>query len=128
VVTPRIEMLSPTLLAAPGACQRLAACGLDFPFLLRSPGFHTGQHFLCVNSAEELAAAAASLPGKEVMAIEYLDARGRDGKTRKYRVMIIDGRMYPLHLAVSEQWKVHYFTAAMELHAEHQAEEAAFLN
>jgi hypothetical protein len=25
--------------------------------------------------------------------------------------MIIDGEIYPLHLAVSRHWKVHYFTA-----------------
>jgi hypothetical protein len=33
-----------------------------------------------------------------------------------------------LHLAISEHWKVHYFTAAMANHAAHQAEEAAFLS
>ena len=36
--------------------------------------------------------------------------------------------MYPLHLAISDHWKVHYFTAAMADHPAHQAEEAAFLS
>lgn len=61
------------------------------------------------------------------MVIEYLDARGPDGKARKYRVMCIDGQLYPLHLAISESWKVHYFTAEMSGNTSHQAEEAAFL-
>jgi hypothetical protein len=60
--------------------------------------------------------------------IEYLNARGPDGKARKYRVMIIDGEIYPLHLAVSRHWKVHYFTADMADHPEHRKEDAAFLN
>ena len=59
--------------------------------------------------------------------MQYLDARGADGKTRKYRVMIIDGQTFPLHLAISSQWKIHYFTAEMAEHPEHRAEDAAFL-
>jgi hypothetical protein len=67
------------------------------------------------------------MPGNELMAIEYLNAFGSDGCARKYRAMMIDGRLYPLHLAISEHWKVHYFTAAMAGHPAHQTEEAAFL-
>ena len=59
--------------------------------------------------------------------MQYLDARGADGKIRKYRVMTIDGRLYPLHLAISSHWKVHYFSADMAENPGHRAEEAAFL-
>jgi hypothetical protein len=41
--------------------------------------------------------------------------------------MIVDGQLYPLHLAISEGWKVHYFTADMAERPDHRAEEAAFL-
>lgn len=61
------------------------------------------------------------------MAIQYLDARGPDGMARKYRVMCIDGKLFPLHFAISADWKVHYFTAAMATHAAHRAEERRFL-
>ena len=30
-------------------------------------------------------------PGTEIMVIEFLDARGADGKVRKYRAMFIGG-------------------------------------
>jgi hypothetical protein len=46
---------------------------------------------------------------------------------RKYRVLFIGGRLYPLHLAISPNWKVHYFSADMTDRADHRAEEAAFL-
>ena len=61
------------------------------------------------------------------MAIEYLDARGPDGLARKYRVMFIDGKMFPLHLAISHLWKVHYFTSGMADNAAHRKEERRFL-
>jgi hypothetical protein len=61
------------------------------------------------------------------LAIEYLDARGHDGGARKFRVMMIDGKLHPLHLAISQDWKVHYFTSDMADRPDHRAEEAKFL-
>jgi glutamate/tyrosine decarboxylase-like PLP-dependent enzyme len=102
--------------------------GLEFPLLIRTPGFHTGRHFLRVESSSELPAALAELPGEDLTVLRFLDARGPDGKVRKYRVMMIDGELYPLHLAISGHWKVHYFTADMADHPEHRAADAAFLD
>ncbi len=100
---------------------------LSFPLLLRSPGFHTGRHFLRIDRAEDLPAAAAMLPGDELLVIGYLDACGADGMARKYRVMYIDGVLYPLHLAISSHWKVHYFSSAMSGNAAYRQEERRFL-
>jgi hypothetical protein len=86
-----------------------------------------GQHFVKVEAATELAVAVAELPGDELIAIEYLDARGADGYWRKFRVMIVAGRLYPLHLAISDSWKIHYFSADMANHPDHCAEDARFL-
>ncbi len=49
------------------------------------------------------------------------------GTIAKYRVMMIGGWLYPLHLAISAHWKIHYVTADMTENAEHRAEEAKFL-
>ena len=59
--------------------------------------------------------------------IQFLNARAVDGKVRKYRVMMIDGQLYPLHVAISSHWKIHYFTAEMAEQADHRAEDAEFL-
>jgi hypothetical protein len=56
-----------------------------------------------------------------------LDTRGEDGSFRKFRVMMVGGDLYPLHLAVSQNWKVHYFSADMADRPEHRAEDEAFL-
>jgi hypothetical protein len=107
--------------------QQVLQQKLDFPLLLRAPGFHTGQHFVKVDKPEQLARAMEQIPGEEILAMQYLDATSADGLARKYRVMMIDGKLYPLHLAISENWKVHYFTAAMSGHTLHQLEEMRFL-
>ena len=128
VVAPRMAVLRRAVLEGVNGPAALADAGFGFPVLLRAPGFHTGQHFTHVADAPALAHAAASLPGDGVLAIEYLDSRGTDGFARKGRVMIIDGALYPLHWAISPEWKVHYFTACMADHASHRAEEARFLS
>lgn len=120
VVTPRTEVIP----RADIACLR----DWPFPLLLRSPGFHTGQHFVRVDTPGALSDAAAALPGDRLLAIRYHDCRGPDGLARKYRVMLIDGRALPLHMAASSDWKVHYFTAAMAGNADLRVEEARFLN
>ncbi len=120
-------VVTPRMLCLPRA--RIAAAGvLGFPLLLRVPGLHTGRHFIEVTSGAGLAKAAASLPGDELLAIERLDARRPDGLWHKYRVMLIGGKLYPLHLALSRHWKVHYFTAAMAEDACYREEERRFLS
>ncbi len=105
----------------------LAGRGLTFPLLVRTPGFHGGRHFVRVEGAADWETAVAGLPGAELTAIQFVDYRGADGKFRKYRVMMIDGRLYPLHVAISSHWKIHYFSAEMAESAGHRAEDAAFL-
>ena len=128
VVTARTTALLREVLVGADGVAALTERGHVFPLLLRSPGYHTGRNFILVESENELAAAASSLPGDELLAIEYLDARGQDGSARKYRVMMVAGKIYPLHLAISRNWKVHYFTSDMAEQPDHRVEEAIFLS
>lgn len=127
VIAPRTALFAREALQGPDGARLLAEAGFEFPLLLRSPGFHTGRHFERVDNPGELAGIAAGLPGPELMAIQHLDARGPDGLARKYRVMLIGGRLYPLHLVISRHWKAHYFTGAMAEAAALRQEEARFL-
>ncbi|HTX50614.1 MAG TPA: hypothetical protein VME40_14605 [Caulobacteraceae bacterium] len=120
VVAPAVRSMSRAeLLAGAGA--------LRFPLLVRAPGHHTGQHFVRVARRADLATGIAPLPGERLLAIDPMDARGPDGLSRKFRVMFIGGELYPLHLAISHDWKVHYFSGAMAEDPAYRAEEAAFL-
>jgi hypothetical protein len=128
VVTPRIAAVPRRALVGSDAAAVVAAYGFAFPLLLRVPGFHTGRFFVRVENAENLAAAASELPGDDVWLIEQLDARGGDGMFRKIRVMIVDRKLYPLHLAISRDWKVHYFRADMAYSADNRLHDRAFLD
>lgn len=128
VVTAATKRFARADLAGADAVQILECSGLTFPLLLRAPGFHTGQHFVKVDQPGQLPYALSELPGDELFAMRYLDTRSPDGNYRKYRVMFIGGELYPLHLAISPQWKVHYFTADMASDGEYREEEAAFLH
>src|ERR1039458_1129458 len=127
VAMPVTVTLPRELLSSPEAAATVARHGFRFPLLVRTPGFHTGRHFLRVEGPEELAGAVAELPGRELTVIEFLNARAGDGKVRKYRVMMIGGELYPLHVAISSHWKIHYFNAEMAEQADHRAEDAEFL-
>lgn len=113
-------------IARAGAREKSVA-ELGYPLLLRSPGFHTGEHFVRIERPQDFTEAATALPGDKLTAIEFVDARSRDGKVRKYRAIVVGGRLFPLHLAVSEYWKVHYFTADMSENEANREEDAAYL-
>ena len=127
VVTPTTVNIAKERLKGPNGGASIQALGFSFPFLLRSPGFHIGRYFNFIANERDLATAVSELPGESLALIRYLDASGPDGKMRKYRVMMIDGQLYPAHLAVAHQWKIHYFNADMADNAQHRAEDAAFL-
>jgi hypothetical protein len=119
VVAPIIHTLSPA--AASSAVE------LGLPLLLRRPGFHNGEHFIRIDTPADLTPAIEALGGDELLAIQFLDARGADGMIRKYRVMFIDGAVYPLHLAVASHWKIHYGKSDMAYSAAYREEERRFL-
>jgi Flp pilus assembly protein TadD len=126
LTVPRIMTLTSS--GAAEIARELERSGFRFPLLLRTPGFHGGHFFVRVESREFLEQALNELPGKQVLAIEWLDARGPDGLYRKFRMMRIGGQLLPIHLALSTQWKVHYFSSDMAKDVAYRAEEAAFLD
>jgi hypothetical protein len=127
VIVPRVVSVPRRLLADAQAEAAIAEKGFSFPFLVRAPGFHTGRYFVRVENLQELNA-AAQFPGDEVWLIDQLDARDGDGFFRKLRVMTIDRKLYPLHLAISRHWKIHYFKADMANSPDNRRVDHAFLN
>lgn len=99
-----------------------------FPFILRAPGQHMGRGMIRVETPRNIDAALKSFGTRnDLIALEYVETRSADGAWRKYRVMAIDGILYPLHLAIAPRWDVHYFSAPMAERADYRAEEARFL-
>lgn len=127
VITPRMLLISKQEIHSGQALAELLQTEIGFPVLLRSPHFHGGNYFVCVESPDALKTAAEELPGESLLAIQYLDSRSADHLFRKFRVMSINGALYPIHLAISRQWKVHYFSSDMAENEEYRKEEKVFL-
>ncbi len=126
VRTARMIPMSRDELLLPRVGEHLLAQGFRCPFLLRAVGYHTGRHFVSIDDLGQIRSALSQMPGYSFWVIERLDTAHADGTFRKFRIMMVDGKLWPLHCAISNQWKVHYYTALMDV-PEYQDMESAFL-
>ena len=123
----------PASLRLPGdnaAATLAAALGDDrlaLPLLIRPVGTHAGQGVQLVETEAALPGALAALAGGDLYATRYVDYRNADGLFRKYRVILVDGRPYPFHMAISKNWLVHYYNAVLDNPAMMDREEERFL-
>jgi tetratricopeptide (TPR) repeat protein len=116
VLTPKMAALPLADLESPKVLGKaLDDLGLSFPLLVRSPGFHGGRHFYKVSDPIELERIRPSLAGDQILIIQYLDTKSKDSLFYKYRMMTINHAIYPLHLAISDQWKVHYGSSCVRM-------------
>jgi glutathione synthase/RimK-type ligase-like ATP-grasp enzyme len=109
------------------ALEEFAASGTSGPFLLRTAGTHGGDDLARIERAQEALDYAELRPAEFYYLSHFFDYRNGDGHYRKYRLIFIDRKVYPYHLAIMEDWKVHYFRADMAEDAWKRAEEARFL-
>jgi hypothetical protein len=97
------------------------------PMILRPVSSHAGQGLGLVRNGAELAAWQTAHRVDEVFAAPFVDYRGADGLYAKQRVVLIGGRPYASHMALSDHWMVHYLNADMAAHPERRMAEAAWM-
>ena len=102
------------------------AAGIGFPLILRPAGAHGGRGVSLVATPEQLAAAELG-ETTDWYVTGYRDYRSPDGYFRKYRAIFVDREPYPYHLAISQHWLVHFFSADMLHPSWKRAEEQRFL-
>ncbi len=98
--------------------------GLGFPVLLRPCGAHAGAGLVKADTPADLLHALYVTTTARVVLTNFEDYAAADGLFRKYRIAIIAGAPLLCHMAVSEQWMIHYLNAGMTQSAERRAEEA----
>ncbi|RXZ38664.1 RimK family alpha-L-glutamate ligase [Oxalobacteraceae bacterium CAVE-383] len=97
-----------------------------FPLTIRPVGAHRGEGLARVDDRRQLAVYLAQNQGvSEFYLSPFVDYRSDDGHYRKWRIALIDGKPFICHLAIGDDWIVHYAHAGMEASAEKRAEEAA---
>lgn len=105
----------------------LGAClpGDDFPLIVRPIGSHAGTNLEKIDDRAQLADYLARVDAERYYLSRFVDYRSSDGQFRKYRVVLIEGRPFLAHMAISSHWMVHYLNAGMDDNAEKRAEEGA---
>ncbi len=98
-----------------------------FPIIVRPVGSHAGQGLVKLDDGSAIADYLQARMEEEFYVTRFIDYRGKDGLFRKYRVVLINGRAFAGHMAISEHWMVHYLNAGMADSAEKRAEEARFM-
>jgi len=98
-----------------------------FPIIIRPLGSHGGKGLDRIDEPSAIAPYLESTPGNEFNISRFVDYRSADGLYRKCRIALIDGRPYPGHLAISENWIIHYKDAGMAESAAKRAEEERFM-
>jgi tetratricopeptide (TPR) repeat protein len=120
------DVVVPTVARAGRAGLDEAARRVGFPLILRPAGAHGGRGVSLIERPEDFAAAA--LGEAEIFYLtRYHDYRSPDAYFRKYRMIFVDREPYPYHLAISQHWLVHYFSADMLHPAWKRQEEERFL-
>jgi tetratricopeptide (TPR) repeat protein len=128
VVTPAVARIGPEELAEHGLLGAAARSGVGVPLLVRPIGSHGGQGLtLITDQSSEADIAAAVNPGHAHYATAFCDFCRADGLYRKYRMIFVNREPYPYHLAIGDDWMVHYDNSGTADHPERLAEERRFL-
>ncbi len=96
-----------------------------FPIIVRPLGSHAGTNLQKIETPAALGQYLQDVEGPQFYVSRFVDYRGADGMFRKYRIVLIDGKPYICHYAISQNWMIHYLNAGMTESAEKRAEEAA---
>ena len=101
--------------------------GNSYPIIARPVDSHAGEGLSKLECETDVAAYLNDRLENEFCIAPFVDYRGKDGLFRKYRVALIDGHPYAVHMAVSQHWMIHYLNADMRDNAARRAEEELFI-
>ena len=106
----------------------LAALPIAAPILVRPVGDHGGDNLKLLRDEADKAAFLAASAAERLMTSPFHHFQSPDGHWRKYRLIFVDRRVYPYHLAIGEDWLLHYWRAEMNKAPWKKAEEERFLD
>ena len=78
----------------------------EFPIIFRKAGDHGGVSTLLVKDENEMFY-AFPLDGQDYYLTQFVDYADKDGIYVKYRLVVIDGKVYLRHVMFAESWMVH---------------------
>lgn len=100
----------------------------SYPYVIRPVGSHAGRGLAKVYSSDELRAYLDGCDDPAFFVSEFINYASDDGNFRKYRIVFVDGKAFPVHMAVSDQWDLWYMNAKMDQFPERRAQEERFMD
>ncbi len=97
---------------------------LTFPIIIRPIDSHAGKQLEKVDNQAQLDEYLLNNPNEAYFIAPFVDYRSESGMFEKYRIMVIQGKPYIAHMAISEHWMIHYLNAGMIENAEKRFAEA----
>jgi tetratricopeptide (TPR) repeat protein len=125
-LVPRTVRVAGSVVIEAAANQDFA--GFRLPLLVRVAGTHGGDDFDKFENWKDIADFVSKNPEANYYVIEYINYQSNDNFFRKYRIIFVDGDIFPYHLAIHDDWKVHHFRTEMEKYPWMRQEEERFLN
>ena len=99
----------------------------EFPLIARPVDSHAGKGLAKLDNPAAISDYLQTMTQTEFYISRFIDYRGKDGLFRKYRIVLIEGRPFVCHMAISSHWMIHYLNADMTESAEKRAEEERFM-
>lgn len=101
--------------------------GLAYPIIVRPAGTHAGGGMKKLDDAACLRIYLEEMTDQLFYVTQFIDYRSADGLFRKMRVMFLDGQSFPVHMAASSDWMVHYINAGMDQSLQKRSEEQQWM-
>src|ERR1700722_549733 len=100
---------------------------LAFPVIVRPRGSHAGAGLARIDDRAAIERYLAEREEAEFFISRFVDYASDDSLFRKYRIVVVDGRPYAVHMAIAERWDIWYINAGMTQSASKRTEEEAFM-
>ena len=107
--------------------QRPCATLPFYPATIRPIDTHSGKGLVLVRDQAELEFFLDNTDTDQFYVSRFYQTERNDGLYRKIRIALIDGKPYICHVALSDQWVVHYISAKMHLNEDKIREEQAIM-
>ena len=98
-----------------------------YPITIRPIDTHSGKGLQRICNTYDLADYLNNNDAEAFYISRFYPTERKDGLYRKLRIALIDGKPYICHVALSDQWIVHYMSAQMHLDADKMAEEKTLM-
>jgi hypothetical protein len=102
--------------------------GASYPIICRPHGSHAGHGLVKLDDAAALARHLMLDASAQFYISPFVDYLSADGQFRKYRITFVGGRAYPVHMALSARWMVHYLNGDMADRPDNRAQEQHFFD